>query len=361
MSIYNEQQLVKQNFFQRLFKVPPKDNACIEINNLFAQNQGDLMRIQLNQITEIAQKYKLDLDKEYKQSRLDLFSKYLKYCVEDRKLEDKEIKVLKHIQELLLLSEDDTKTLISIETDRIYQTQVEAVIRNGKVDSFEKENLEKLRQDLLIPDKIASKIFEKSAKERLQEFLDNAISDERISPEEETELLTISNNLGIEFDANKASKGKLEKFKLYWQLENSALPELMSDINLQKNEILHFHTEINWYEQRRVTKRINYGGPIARIKIAKGIYYRLGSVGVQPVSEDVLQMIDSGKLYLTNKRVIFMGARGNKTININKILDFLPYKNGVDLQKDSGKSPFLEFEDNIDVFSLILVRLMNEN
>jgi hypothetical protein len=48
-------------------------------------------------------------------------------------------------------------------------------------------------------------------------------------------------------------------------------------------------------------------------------------------------------------------------ININKILDFSPFKNGVDLQKDSGKSPFLEFEENIDIFTLILLRLMRES
>jgi hypothetical protein len=80
---------------------------------------------------------------------------------------------------------------------------------------------------------------------------------------------------------------------------------------------------------------------------------------VQRVSEDIWQTIDSGSMYLTNKRLIFMGQKGNKTIPINKILDFKPFKNGVDIQKDSGKSPFLQFEKNVDVFSAILSRLMN--
>ena len=55
-----------------------------------------------------------------------------------------------------------------------------------------------------------------------------------------------------------------------------------------------------------------------------------------------------------------MGEKGNKTIRINTILDITPYSNGVDIQKDAGKSPFLDFKDNIDVFSMILVRLMAE-
>ena len=44
---------------------------------------------------------------------------------------------------------------------------------------------------------------------------------------------------------------------------------------------------------------------------------------------------------------------------LNKSLDIEPFKNGVSIQKESGKSPFLEFSDNVDIFSMILVRLMN--
>jgi len=73
----------------------------------------------------------------------------------------------------------------------------------------------------------------------------------------------------------------------------------------------------------------------------------------------VWQNIDGGKIYLTNKRLIFMGKKGNKTIAINKSLDIEPFKNGVFIQKESGKGPFLEFSDNVDIFSMILVRLMN--
>jgi len=81
---------------------------------------------------------------------------------------------------------------------------------------------------------------------------------------------------------------------------------------------------------------------------------------VQRVTEDVWQTIDTGHIYLTNKRLIFMGNLGNKIIRLNKILDITPYKNGVDIQKETGRSPFLEFSENVDIFSMMLVRLMDE-
>jgi hypothetical protein len=54
-----------------------------------------------------------------------------------------------------------------------------------------------------------------------------------------------------------------------------------------------------------------------------------------------------------------MGQKGNKTIPVNRILNFKPYKNGIEIQKDSGKSPFLKFENNVDIFSMILARIMS--
>ncbi len=278
----------------------------------------------------------------------------------DEKLEDSEILQLAHLKEILILNEKDIEEQITIETERIYEKHVKQAVNDGKLEDIEKENLDKLKKDLLISNEVADKIYVKNAKNILQKFIDGAITDARLSPDDEIQINEVSKSLGINLSMDEKSKAVLEKCKLYWQIENDELPVITSDINIQKSEKLHFSTSVKWLEQRTVTKRINYGGPTARIKIAKGIYYRTGSLGVQRVSEDIWQTIDSGQIYLTNKRLIFMGGKGNKTIVLNKILDIKPFSNGVDIQKESGKSPFLEFNDNVDLFSMILVRLMNE-
>ena len=132
------------------------------------------------------------------------------------------------------------------------------------------------------------------------------------------------------------------------------------NINLQRNETCYFRAETGWHEYRRVTRRIRYGGPTVRLRIAKGVYWRMGDLGVQTGSDDVLTRVDSGSLFLTNKRLIFMGSRKNTTIRLSKILDFTPYKNGVEIQKSSGKSPFLEFEQGVDVFCMMLGRVLGD-
>ena len=60
-----------------------------------------------------------------------------------------------------------------------------------------------------------------------------------------------------------------------------------------------------------------------------------GDLAVKPVSEDVSVKIDSGTIYITNKRVIFRGTNENKTIKLPKILNISPYANGIRLEKDA--------------------------
>lgn len=360
MNIYNEKPLLKPTFFQRLFSKSQKENAIIEINNLLALYQTDIEKVSLDNIIAISNKYKINLKQTYKVTRLNLFRAYLLYCLTDEKLDNSEIRILKHIREILLLNEKDTETQIKLATEEIFEKQIKDAVGDGKLTEQEKENLETIRKNLLLSEDIVGKLYEKNIKEIMQKFVDEAISDERFSPDEETELNEIAKSLGIEMKIDDKSKATLDKYKLYWQIENSNLPELTPDIAIQKNEKLHYRARIKWLEQRRVTKRINYGGPTARIKIAKGVYYRVGSIKTQSISQDVWQTIDSGLVYLTNKRLIFMGSKGNKTIPLAKILDIKPYKNGIDIQKDSGKNPFFEFYANADIFSMILVRLMNE-
>jgi len=360
MEIYKSKSLKEPTFLQKIFGKVPAENAIVEINNLLFKHQTEIEKISIDNIISIANKYKVNLNKKFKESRIELFNIYLKYCLIDEKLEDSEILQLAHLRDILLLNEKDIEKQITIETERIYEIHVKDAVSDGKLEDFEKENLEKLKNDVLISEDVADEIYGKNAKDILQKFINGAISDERLSPEEETQINEISKSLGINLSMEEKTKKELERYKLYWQIENDELPVITSDINIQKSERLHFSTYVKWLEQRRVTKRINYDGPTARIKIAKGIYYRAGSMGVHRVSEDVLQTIDSGKIYLTNKRLIFMGEKGNKTIRLNKILDIKPYTNGIDIQKETGKSPFLEFDDNVDLFSMILVRLMNE-
>ena len=361
MSIFKIKENKKPSLIGRILKRTPKENALIEINNLFVKNEDDLTKVSLEQVQEITDKYKIKLTKKFKALRLDLFRTYIHHCLEDQVIDESEINTFLHLKKLLHLKDVEIKQVLNFETNKLYDQEVKNAVSDGILTKEEKDNLALLKKNLLLNDQVADDILQTNSNKVLNDFINDAVSDERLSDEEFKRMNEISLSLGIEPKLNQRTKENLERYRLYWTIENGELPIYENPpINIQKSENLYFKANVNWQEQRRVTKRINYGGPTVRIKIAKGVYYRMGSISAKSVSEDVWQVIDSGNIYLTNKRLIFMGSRGNKTIRLNKILDITPFKNGVDIQKDTGKSPFLEFNTNVDIFSMMLVRLMSE-
>lgn len=359
MKIFKQKQLQEPSFFQRLFKITPSENAMIEVNNLLAMHEVDITKVSVNNIITLSDKYNTDLRRKFKETRLGLFTDYLRHCLVDSKLTNNEMDELTHLRDILMLSRADVDEIIADETVKVYARHVRRAVSDGTFEDFEKENLEKLKAHLRIPTDVAKEIYSKSAGEILQGFIDGAVSNERISPDEERQMNEIAKNLGIDLKIDDKSKAVLDRYKLYWQIENGQLPEIVPDINIQKSETLHFSTFVHWMEERRVVKRRNYAGPTGRIKLAKGVYYRVGSLRTNNMAKDEWQRIDAGQIYLTNKRLIFMGAKANKTISINSILAINPFANGVDIQKERGKCPFLEFTDNVDIFSMILTRLMD--
>ncbi|RKY87112.1 hypothetical protein DRQ09_04965, partial [candidate division KSB1 bacterium] len=254
----------------------------------------------------------------------------------------------------------DVNVIYKKVTEKVYKTEVEKAIKNGRLEQDEKEFLEKLKSNLKLSDNVASKIYKEGAEKLIRKFINNAISDERLSPDEEKELNAIAESLNIDLKLDYPTRAVLDKYKLLWKIENEEIPAIDVDIKLQKKEKCYFYTRVNWYEQRKITKRIKYSGPTLRIKIAKGLYWRTGNLGFQTISENQWRKLDSGDLFLTNKRLIFLGNNGNKTIKLNKIIDFESFSNGVEIKKETGRNPFLEFDKNIDIFSIILGRAISD-
>jgi hypothetical protein len=96
----------------------------------------------------------------------------------------------------------------------------------------------------------------------------------------------------------------------------------------QKEELQVVLPNMALWEPRSVRQSVGgYGGPSFRI--AKGVYWRLGAFGSQSESREELKAIDQGRFTLTNKRLIFSGAKRTIDINLNKIISIEPYSDGI--------------------------------
>lgn len=356
---YTVQPLKAQSLFQRLASIEPSENAFFELNNLLAES-NKIQDVTVVKVCEIAEKYGINFNKKFSKAFEGIYEDYLKFCLSDKSLSEDEVSDLAHLKHILELNDVIIDKLQKNVVERIYGETIEEAIKDSLIDPSEREFLEKIESDLKIDKEVARNIYSENVTRYLNQTFEAMIADQRLSENEEKELESISKSFGVKLDFDEKTKRLLELYKFYWLIENGEIPTIEPGINLQRGEECYFMRDAEWHEHRTVTKRIRYGGPTFRVKIFKGLYWRMGDLGIQRVTDDVYVHIDSGRLFLTNKRLIFQGAKKTTTISLSKILDFTPYKNGVDIQKDSGKSPFLKFDDGIDLFSMILARVIRD-
>ncbi|WP_315822389.1 hypothetical protein [Paraflavitalea speifideaquila] len=173
-------------------------------------------------------------------------------------------------------------------------------------------------------------------------------------------MVAISNSLNVNIQLSDKTKDQLRKLKLYWALENLDLPIIQHNLTLSKSEACHLMIpNVRWHELRSVRQRTGHSYSTS-IKIAKGFYLRSGNSNSRSYSVDTMTLIDTGSLYLTNKRIIFAGAKKTSSIQLGRIINLSPYANGVEIDKETGKSPTLEIKQHADIFCIMLERLLNE-
>jgi len=127
-----------------------------------------------------------------------------------------------------------------------------------------------------------------------------------------------------------------------WINSVDTLPVIQPEgVALQKGELCYWAGPCSWRELRGRTQRIAYHGPSVSIPIVKGVRYRLGSISPTIVRTTELQEIDSGTLFITNKRLFFDGRAKNTTITYKAVAALKLFDGGFEVDKQTGRSPHL--------------------
>ena len=86
----------------------------------------------------------------------------------------------------------------------------------------------------------------------------------------------------------------------------------------------------------------------------KGLSWRYGQVTINRITTEELKQIDTGTLYITNKRLLFNGSVRNVSVTFKKILQFTLYKDGLRIEKDSGRDQYFLGTGDLEVIGAIL-------
>jgi hypothetical protein len=273
----------------------------------------------------------------------------------DDRIVDEEAEYLASLRRALGLTSKEVRSAEEAVLDTRIAEEVQGAIADDRLTLAERAKIEDLTRALRLTDEITARILNRARLARLEVAAKAAVADERLSPTEMADLAALARALGTSLSFDAATQQTLDRYALLWHIENGQLPAVTVPIVLQRGEICHAVADAVWMEMRTRTERVNYGGPVMSVRICKGVRYRVGSVRVQRITRDELTPIDQGRLYVTNKRIIFDGAKKNTAIRYSSLIAFEPFGDGVVLEKATGKSPHIRLANtDIEVFHSIL-------
>jgi hypothetical protein len=341
--IFKEVPLLGQSLMQRLLKQLPEENAIIELNNLLATNL--VKDISRDTINTLSHKYKINLIEKFSLNLEEFYAVMLNFFFRDRHLSKEEIDDdLNHLRQIFDLNDKNISDIHVKIGEKIFREHFGNTIVKGRLTNEDRNDLMELEKTLGLSKDLTNEISQSISKSFFDKVYNETIKKNRVNPEQERELFAIAKS----FDINIPQSYKiiLERFKLYWIYENAKLDDVETEVKLQKSEVCFFiEDNVGWYEERELLKR-RYG------------YSKFNSQN--KIITQNLKNIDIGCLLLTNKRLIFRGLDKVTSINYDKIISISEFKDSIEVDKQTGRSPILHFSQNADIIYILLNRLLKE-
>lgn len=272
------------------------------------------------------------------------FARAVRAAVSDAHMTDDERHYLSALKQALSVSDTESLPLFETAAQAPLALAIDAALADHVLTETEKTQLGALATNLQVTTATLTRLTQEHAQGILQRRADKLLADERLSPDDEHELRELARSIGGALTVDAGTQRLLDRYRLLWQLDNGMLPTIAAPIALQRGEVCHHALAVQWYETKRVTTSVSYAGLNASFRIVRGVRFRIGNVVPVRHTTDRLTLLDTGTLYLTSKRLIFLGATRNSTIRLSSVLSFDAFTNGIEVQKASGRPPFLEIE-----------------
>jgi hypothetical protein len=190
--------------------------------------------------------------------------------------------------------------------------------------------------------------------QKVSEVVRAALEDGLLSPDEEARIERVKSRYAESVRLDHETAALLETAKSQFQAWNEPLAPVQVPLLLQKGEWCVHAVKATAHEERQRTVRVNYGGPSARVRIAKGLYYNAGSIATERISEAYYHSFGEGVLGATSKRLLWVSPAKSISIPLGKIVLFEPYTDGIKIIKDTGKPVLFVFK-GVDQPSMVRI------
>ncbi|WP_181308763.1 hypothetical protein [Rufibacter sp. XAAS-G3-1] len=333
------------NFIKQLFAV----------NTIFNKIKIDGSKNWKKHITSYSSEQNIVLSQnQLKTLGKKIYSYYLKNSLEDLNINADELKRFKEIENYFKLSSVDLQRVKNHYNKEAVDKLSKLKYGDKIITKQESEEIFHLAEFLELDKDEVNKINKNNALKIYNQSINEVLTDKRVSQTEEKELQKLMTALGLnqqEITLSKRTTQDLAYYKLLWEIENGILPEIISPIVLQKNELAHFVTSASLLETKETLTGYTTNSHGVSIRIAKGLSYRVGQAKSKPIKQEVTIKYP-GQLVITNKRLVFSATRKGFVAPFNSLVSFEPYSNGMGFQKNNGY--YLMQFDNAELFAMVL-------
>ena len=178
-----------------------------------------------------------------------------------------------------------------------------------------------------------------------EKSVDNILEDGLLDQNEEQRLVQFREQYGLSQDTLnsrgaffKVAKAAVLRDVLSGSVPNRVKLEGGPNINFQKGEQVVWAFPGSEYLEDRVRRQYVGGWQGMRLRIMKGVYYRVGAFKGEAVETTERAKIDDGMTVITNKHIYFAGSRKSVRVPYSKIISFEPYSNGIGVMGDAASA-----------------------
>jgi hypothetical protein len=334
-----------------MLRRPRADLAARALQHLLSQR--DPTRISPSDISTLLLEY--DVAGAAARSVLvQMWRRVLEAFLSDDAFSDREIAYLEALREAFALTEDEVQASERDVVHPRYSVALRDALADARLRDDERASLARLAKQLRLPESVQGELYQRSTRALIEGLLMSSVADRRLSPDELHQLAAVAQHLGVTPDFDRATEAMLDRYALFWRIENGDLPSVaVENVPLAGDETCHSVTPAERYERRG-----DAGGPeaegIVSVRIARGVYYRVGTVSDTRINRTPLKRVDDGRLLITSQRVLFEGAQGSLAWPLRDLASYQVYADAIVLEPRSGPGPSFTLDGDVELAAVIL-------
>lgn len=330
-------QPIKLSLLARIFGKRDPRNALIRINNLFAQVEHP-SEVDIDQVKKVHAEYGVKTIVDVSLLAGKLYAKYLASLfseLEQTELKQRDLDALQIVQHSFMLSDAQVNRINLMTGLSIYRRALAKALSDEVLTQEEKRNLNHLGHQLNLEDSVIENILHSELQTLLDEKIEKALEDGEFSPQEQMNIEAFCRKFNISPVYSEQTQKAIDYAKRIWYARHGHLIPIQVDIALKAKEECYAKIYAEWWEVRRNAM------PVWRSHNLPPEDTTAIAISYAPIVDDCLSQIDTGILYITSKRVVFIGHSVTTSIAYSKMIDSTQYKDGIKIVKEIGRSPYI--------------------